>query len=106
MQTTTLNITIKITMKTMKITMKIKKIIIKITTMKIHSLRLDMTKDVTQTIPDHRFYISIRSKNSSAEHIHTFPTCLTLNKHTHSHRHTHSHIDSFIHTHTHTHSLT
>ena len=31
-----------------------------------------------QTISDHHLYLSIRSKNSSAEYIHTLPACLTL----------------------------
>ena len=52
-----------------------------------------------QTIPDHRLYLSIRSKNSSAEHIHTLPTCLILiNTLTHIDKHTYSHTDSFTHT--------
>ena len=46
------------------------------------------------------------SKNSSAEHIHTLPTCLTLiNTLTHVDKHTHSYTDSFTHSHTHTHTL-
>ena len=53
------------------------------------------------------------SKNSSVEHIHTLPTCLTLknslthiDKHTHSHTLTHSLSLSLSHTHTHTHTHT
>ena len=44
------------------------------------------------------------SKNSSAEHIHTLPTCLTLIiTLTHIDKHIHSYTDSFTHKHTHTH---
>ena len=49
------------------------------------------------------------SKNSSAEHTHTLPTCLTFiithtqRKHTHIHTHTHTkHTHWRIHTHAHT----
>ena len=62
-----------------------------------------------QTIPDHRLHDTFpySSKNFSAEHIHTLPTCLTLiNTLTHIDKHTHSHTDSFTHTNTHTHTHT
>ena len=40
------------------------------------------------------------SKNSSAERIHTLPTCLILiNTLTHIDKYTHTHTDSFTHTH-------
>ena len=59
-----------------------------------------------QTI-HHRLFLSIRSKNSSAEHIHNLPTCLTLiNTLTHIDNHILTY-DSFTHTHAraHTHTL-
>ena len=60
-----------------------------------------------QTIPDHRLYLSYSSKNSSAEHIHTLPTCLTLiNTHSHrrARRRTRTTTRTHAHTHTHTHT--
>ena len=57
--------------------------------------------------------LSYSSKTSSAEHIHTLPTCLTLiNTLTHIDKHTHTHTltdwltDSLTHSHTHTHTHT
>ena len=47
------------------------------------------------------FSFPYSSKYSSAEHIHTLPTCLTfINTLTYIYKQTHSHTDSFTHSHT------